>query len=60
VLTTASAREAGLKAGALVKVAAGILGGGGGGRDDMAQAGGSDVTRLADALAAVAHEITQS
>jgi alanyl-tRNA synthetase len=60
VLTTASAREVGLKAGALVKAAAGILGGGGGGRDDMAQAGGSDVTRLPEAFAAIAHEITQS
>ena len=59
VLTTASAREAGLKAGSLVKVAAGILGGGGGGRDDMAQAGGSDVSRLPEALAAVANAITQ-
>ena len=60
VLTTASARDAGLKAGALVKVAAGVLGGGGGGRDDMAQAGGSDVTRLPDALAAVAQAIVQN
>jgi alanyl-tRNA synthetase len=60
VLTTAPARDAGLKAGALVKIAAGILGGGGGGRDDMAQAGGSDVTRLPEALAAVANAITQS
>jgi alanyl-tRNA synthetase len=60
VLTTVSARDAGLKAGSLVKVAAGILGGGGGGRDDMAQAGGSDVTRLPDALAAVAQAIVQN
>jgi alanyl-tRNA synthetase len=60
VLTTSAARDEGLKAGALVKVAAGILGGGGGGRDDMAQAGGSDVTRLPDALAAVAQAIDQN
>jgi alanyl-tRNA synthetase len=60
VLTTSAARDEGLKAGALVKVAAGILGGGGGGRDDMAQAGGSDVTRLPDALAAVARAIEQN
>jgi alanyl-tRNA synthetase len=60
VLTTSAARDEGLKAGALVKVAAGVLGGGGGGRDDMAQAGGSDVTRLPDALAAVARAIDQN
>jgi alanyl-tRNA synthetase len=60
VLTTAAARDAGLKAGVLVKVAATVLGGGGGGRDDMAQAGGSDVTRLPEALAAVASEIAAS
>jgi alanyl-tRNA synthetase len=60
VLTTSAARDGGLKAGALVKIAAGVLGGGGGGRDDMAQAGGSDVTRLPDALAAVARAIEQN
>jgi alanyl-tRNA synthetase len=60
VLTTSAARDAGLKAGALVKLAAGVLGGGGGGRDDMAQAGGSDVTRLPEALSAVAQAIVQN
>ena len=35
-----AARELGIKAGALAKTAAGILGGGGGGRDDLAQGGG--------------------
>jgi alanyl-tRNA synthetase len=37
------ARELGLAAGALVKVAAGRLGGGGGGRDDVAQGGGASL-----------------
>ncbi|HEX7381927.1 MAG TPA: alanine--tRNA ligase [Nevskiaceae bacterium] len=39
------------KAGALVKEAAAKVGGRGGGRPDMAQAGGSDVTGVAEALA---------
>jgi alanyl-tRNA synthetase len=37
-----SARERGLRAGALVREASGALGGGGGGRDDLAQGGGDD------------------
>ena len=36
-----AARNLGLKAGALVRAAAGALGGGGGGRDDIAQGGGA-------------------
>ncbi len=43
-------RSAGLKAGQLVRVAAQTLGGGGGGKDDVAQGGGTDVTKVADAL----------
>ncbi|GAB49603.1 alanine--tRNA ligase [Mobilicoccus pelagius] len=50
VATNAAAREKGIKAGALVKTAAGVLGGGGGGKDDLAQGGGSDATRIGDAL----------
>ena len=42
VATNEGAREAGVKAGALVRVAAGVLGGGGGGKDDVAQGGGQD------------------
>ncbi|UJP39081.1 alanine--tRNA ligase [Cellulomonas palmilytica] len=53
VATNAAAREAGLKAGALVRTASQVLGGGGGGKDDLAQGGGSDAGKLADALAAV-------
>jgi alanyl-tRNA synthetase len=51
--TNAEARTGGAKAGALAKIAAGILGGGGGGKDDMAQGGGSDVTAIGAALEAV-------
>jgi alanyl-tRNA synthetase len=35
-----------------VRAAAGVVGGGGGGRDDMAQAGGKDPSKLDEALAA--------
>ncbi len=44
--------ERGVKAGAVVKVAAEIAGGGGGGRDTMAQAGGRDPERLGEAIEA--------
>ena len=40
-----------LKAGELMKQAAAVVGGKGGGRPDMAQGGGSDVSRLDEALA---------
>jgi alanyl-tRNA synthetase len=42
----------GVKAGAVVKVAAEVVGGGGGGRDTMAQAGGRDPEHLDEAIAA--------
>ena len=42
----------GLKAGDVVKAAAEVVGGGGGGRDTMAQAGGRDPGKLAEAIAA--------
>jgi alanyl-tRNA synthetase len=41
----------GVKAGAIVKLAAEVVGGGGGGRDTMAQAGGRDPSKLSEALA---------
>ncbi|ROS74556.1 alanine--tRNA ligase [Cellulomonas sp. PhB143] len=53
VVTNAAARAAGVRAGALAKGAAGVLGGGGGGKDDMAQGGGTDVAALPAALAGV-------
>jgi alanyl-tRNA synthetase len=43
------ARERGLTAGQLVRVAAGRLGGGGGGRDDVAQGGGAPLGDRAEA-----------
>ncbi|WP_271394227.1 alanine--tRNA ligase [Neomicrococcus lactis] len=53
VVTNQAARDAGLKAGALVRNASGVLGGGGGGKDDMAQGGGQDATKVEDALQAI-------
>ncbi|MBA9005127.1 alanine--tRNA ligase [Thermomonospora cellulosilytica] len=53
VALTEGARERGLKAGALVGVAARTLGGGGGGKDDLAQGGGANPQAIGDALAAV-------
>lgn len=53
VATNAAARTAGIRAGALVRTASGVLGGGGGGKDDLAQGGGTDVARLGDALVSV-------
>jgi alanyl-tRNA synthetase len=47
----------GIKAGAVVKVAAQVTGGGGGGRDTMAQAGGRDPQRLPEAIGAARAEI---
>ena len=44
--------QRGVKAGAIVKVAAELTGGGGGGRDTMAQAGGRDPGKLEEAIAA--------
>ena len=60
VATTQQARDGGLKAGELVKVAARTMGGGGGGRPDLAQGGGKDAGKLAEALQAIEREITNS
>ncbi|MDO9173581.1 MAG: DHHA1 domain-containing protein, partial [Actinomycetota bacterium] len=48
-----SAIDAGVKAGALAKLAAEAVGGGGGGKDNLAQAGGKDAAKLPEALDAV-------
>jgi len=53
VATNQAGRDEGAKAGALAKIAAGILGGGGGGKDDIAQGGGSDVSAISAALDAI-------
>lgn len=60
VATTEGARTAGVKAGALVRVAAGVLGGGGGGKDDVAQGGGQDASKIGAALDAVRDAIAQA
>ncbi len=52
VLGSKDAVERGLSAAAVVREAAPIVGGGGGGRDDMAQAGGKDASKLDQALTA--------
>lgn len=50
-MATKSANDKGAHCGNIIKEAAKVAGGGGGGRPDMAQAGGKDVSKLADALA---------
>jgi alanyl-tRNA synthetase len=55
-----AARERGLSANALVKLAAGALGGSGGGKDDVAQGGGTDVAAADAALKQVAEALTES
>ena len=53
VATNEPARQRGIRAGELVRVAATALGGGGGGKDDIAQGGGQDASKVGEALAAV-------
>jgi len=60
VSATPGAVARGVKAGAVVKIAAAVVGGGGGGRDNMAQAGGKDPSKLGDALAAARAEIERA
>jgi alanyl-tRNA synthetase len=51
-LASQEAIAKGLSAASLVREAAAVVGGGGGGREDMAQAGGKDPSKLDEALAA--------
>ena len=51
-LVSKDAVERGISAASIIREIAPIVGGGGGGRDDMAQAGGKDATKLDEALAA--------
>jgi alanyl-tRNA synthetase len=53
VATNDDARKAGFKAGDLVRVASKVLGGGGGGKPDFAQGGGSDASKIDEALKAL-------
>lgn len=45
-----SAQQQGVRAGELAKIAAAVLGGGGGGKADFAQGGGSDSSKLSQAI----------
>jgi alanyl-tRNA synthetase len=55
-----AARERGVSANALVKLAASALGGSGGGKDDVAQGGGTEVGAADAALKQVAEALTES
>ena len=57
VATNEPARDRGVRAGDLVKVAAQTLGGGGGGKPDLAQGGGQDPSRTGAAIEAVEHAL---
>ena len=58
-MLAAGAKNTTLKAGDWIKLVAPILGGGGGGRPDFAQAGGKDVTKIAEAKAAALEYVTK-
>ena len=51
VLVSKGAVAGGVSAASVVREAASVVGGGGGGRDEMAQAGGKDASKLEEALA---------
>ncbi len=57
IATNGPARDAGLRAGDLVKVATSVLGGGGGGKPDLAQGGGQNVDAIPAALSSVTERI---
>ncbi|MFT8394896.1 alanine--tRNA ligase [Propionibacterium sp.] len=57
IATTKQARDKGLRAGELVRLGAAELGGRGGGKDDLAQGGGSDASKAAQALQAVKNDL---
>ncbi len=59
VAVTADLVSKGYNAGELIRPIARIVGGGGGGRPNLAQAGGKDVTRLAEAIASVPRVIAK-
>ncbi|MGI5921965.1 MAG: alanine--tRNA ligase [Syntrophomonadaceae bacterium] len=52
--------DRGLHAGKIIGAAAKVAGGGGGGRPDMAQAGGKDITKIDEALAAAREVIEKT
>jgi alanyl-tRNA synthetase len=57
VAANKDAQDKGAKAGDLVRLASQILGGGGGGKADMAQGGGSDASKIAEALLAITESL---
>ena len=57
VAASQDAQDKGAKAGGLVRLASQILGGGGGGKADMAQGGGSDASKIAEALLAITESL---
>ena len=58
VATSEEARMVGIKAGELVKIGSTVLGGGGGGKDDFAQGGGTDVSKITEALSTIEQTIS--
>jgi alanyl-tRNA synthetase len=60
VATNAEARRWGVTAGALVRLAAGVMGGGGGGKDDVAQGGGTEPGKVDEALAQLEHAVGEA
>jgi alanyl-tRNA synthetase len=57
--TNDEARSRGLSAGEIVRAVGPLLGGKGGGKDDVAQGGGSDASRIDEALRLVAAEVAK-
>lgn len=57
VMASDDAVASGVHAGNVIKTIAPIVGGGGGGRPNMAQAGGKDSSKIADAVAAGVEEV---
>ena len=57
VAVSDAARDAGVKAGVLVKIGSTVLGGGGGGKDDFAQGGGTDSSKSLAALSAISNAL---
>jgi len=58
--TTEAARDLGLSANDLLRAVGPLVGGKGGGKPDMAQGGGTDATRVDEALAVVATEVERT
>jgi alanyl-tRNA synthetase len=57
VTANKDAQSTGVRAGELVRLGSQILGGGGGGKPDIAQGGGTDVSKISDALSAITESL---